>query len=242
MAKILGTLGEDQKNIDIVLAGVGAAGKLRMDYALQQGLIGQPNAPVLIITNDKSVPPVNGAAEEMAGTFAFVIDSGYQGDHDNQEFQKQRAEDLSKALGMVLSMPTFEIPEGHDWTSAIIDQAKDVALDKIGEGPDQDAQDTYNEKATTAQTNLKHVMLNEFLQNGYLDQKYYDQAGPAYHAPTDDALIHNPDGSVGFDFDNKNNNFAYDNWARDGQDLDQWMNTNVIVPFRERFPALGEGG
>jgi hypothetical protein len=241
MAKILGTLGEDQKNIDIVLAGVGAAGKMRMDYALQQALAGQPNAPVLMITNDKSVPLINGAAEEMSGTFAFVIDSGYQGDKDNQEFQKQRAEDLSKALGMVLAMPTFEIPEGHEWTSAIIDQAKDVALDSIGEGPDQDAQSTYNSKAASAQTNLTHVMLNEFLHNGYFDKKYYDQAGNAYQPPPDDALLHNPDGSVEFDFENKNENNAYDNWARQGQDLNEWMNTNVIVPFRSRFPALGEG-
>ena len=241
MAKVLGTLGEDQKNIDIVLAGVGAAGKLRMSYALQQALNGQPNAPVDMITGDKYVDLVNGASNELAGTFGFVIDNGYQGDKSDQEFQKKRAEELSKALGMVLSMPTFEIPEGHAWTSAIIDQARDVALDKIGEGPDQNAQDTYNETASSAQDKLQHEMLNDLLANGYLDKKYYDQAGSGYVPPPDDALKHNPDGTVTqppqFDFDSQ----GYQEWARAGHNLQPWLNTNVIDPFRSQFPALGGG-
>ncbi|HVU90958.1 MAG TPA: DUF6571 family protein [Jatrophihabitans sp.] len=241
MAKILGTLGEDQKNIDVVLAGVGAAGKLRMAYALQQALRGQPGAPVDMITGDKYVDLVNGASNELAGTFGFVIDNGYQGDKDNQEFQKKRAEELSKALGMVLSMPTFEIPEGHEWTSALIDQARDVALEKIGEGPEQDAQDKYNETAGSAQTNLQHAMLDDLLQAGYLDKKYYDQAGPGYVPPPAEALKHDASGHVvhppEFDFDSP----AYQTWAREGHNLQPWLNTNVVGPFRDKFPALGAG-
>ena len=189
MAKILGTLGEDSKNIDIVLAGVGATGKLRMSYALQQALKANPNAPIDMITGDKYVDLINGASNELAGTFAFVIDSGYQGDKSNEDFQKKRAEDLSKALGMVLSMPTFEIPEGHAWTSAIIDQAKDVALDKLGEGPDANAQDTYNDTAGDAQTKLQHEMLNDLLAGWLPRPSYYDSAGPAYVPPPADALV-----------------------------------------------------
>lgn len=241
MAKILGTLGEDPKNIDIVTAGVAAAGQLRMSYALQQALQGDPAAAVHMIEGSQYVDLVNGASNELAGTMAFVINKAYKGDASNQEFQKKQAEALSKAMGIALGMPFLAVPEGRPWTGFIIDQAKDIALDKIGEGPDQDAKGTYNDTATSTQQNLQHAMLNDLLANGYLDKEHYDQAGPAFVPPPAAAMAHDDKGNLvdppQFDFSSP----AYLNWERQGHNLQPWINTNVIDPFRDKFPALGAG-
>lgn len=239
MSKILGTLGEDPKNIDIVTAGVGAAGQLRMSYALQRALKADPNAPVDMITGDKYVDLVNGASNELAGTLAFIINSGYQGDKSNQDFQKEQAEALSKAMGIALSIPTLAVPEGKPWTGFLIDQAKDIALDKIGEGPDADAKGKYNDTASNTQQNLQHSMLNYLLASGYLDHKYYDKAGKAYVPPPAGAFKTDGHGNrvepPQFDFGSK----AYQDWERSGHNLQPWLNSNVIDPFRDKFPALG---
>jgi hypothetical protein len=241
MAKILGTLGEDPKNTDIVTAGVNAAAQLRMSYALQQALKtgGKPPAPVAMITGDKYVDLVNGASNEIAGTLAFVINQAYQGDKTNQDLQKKRAAALSRAMGIALQMPFLANPEGKAWTGFLLDQLKDTALDKIGEGPDADAKGTYNETAGDAQKNLQHTMLNYLLANGYLDKKYYDAAGPGYSAPPSAAFQHDGHGKLvqppQFNFTSK----AYNEWARKGQNFQAWLNTNVITPFRAAFPALG---
>lgn len=241
MAKILGTLGEDQKNIDIVTAGVAAASQLRMSYALRQALKTDPNAPLHMIKGDQNVDLLSGASNEMAGTMAFVINNAYKGDASKQEFQKKQAEALSKAMGIALNMPFLAVPEAKPWTGFLIDQAKDVALDKIGEGPDQNAKSTYNDTASNTQTNLQYAMLNYLLANGYLGKQYYAEAGPSFTPPPDGAFQTGKDGTIiqpsRFDF----NSPAYQNWARNGQNLQSWLNTNVIVPFRDKFPALGAG-
>ncbi len=241
MTKLLGTLGQNQTNIDIVSTGVGGAGNLRMRYALQQELAKDPNAPTKLLQG-QTLPDLVGASNEIAGTMGYVINSAYKGDSSNQEFQKKQAEALSKAMGIVLAAPTFAVPESAPWTGYLLDQVEDTALDKIGEGPDQDAQGTYNVQASTSSLNLQHVMLNNLLAGGYLDKKYFDKAGADYTPPPAGALQVGGDGKPldppRFDFSST----AYQNWARGGQNLQTFLNTNVLVPFHNEFPALGTGG
>jgi len=244
MKKVLGTLGEDPNNLDIVTAGVTAAGKLTLTYGVQQALKNDPNAAVDIITAHENVPGINGPAESLANTLSFVITNGYQGDRDNQEFQKKRAENLSKALGIALSLPALDLPEGHEWTGFLIDQAKDVALEKIGEGPDQDAKGTYNASASDNQTKLTELTLNTLLANGYFDRSVYAKANTKdapdkFRSPFDSryagAVRKSEDGQWEFDYGSK----GYRDWVEAGQEPDGWLEQWVIGQFRKDFPAFG---
>lgn len=177
----------------------------------------------------------------------FSITAGYQGDTKNQEFQKQRAENISKILGIVTSVPALDIPEGHEWTGFLIDQIKDQALDKIGEGPDQDAQNTYNDTSSDYQAQLRRLTLNTLLANGYFADVNYTKANgagpkvfvspfdPKYADQDPPAVTQNPDGTLQFNFDSQ----AYKDWSQAGQAVNGWMETNVVGPFRESLPAYG---
>lgn len=241
LTKLLGNLGEDPKNIDIITTGVGVAGSLRMQYAMQTELGKDKNAPVEMLQG-QTLPDLVGASNEIAGTMGYVINSAYKGDASNQDFQKKQAEALSKAMGIVLAAPTFAVPEGAAWTGYLLDQVKDAALDKIGEGPNQNAQGTYNDQASTSSANLQRVTLNNLLAGGYLDKKYFDQAGPKFTPPPQAALMVGADGMPvkppQFNFASQ----AYQDWRRGGQNMQTYLDSNVLVPFHDEFPALGTAG
>lgn len=248
MQKLLGTLGQDPKNLDIVNAGVAASGRIMLDYAAQRGIAIDPNAAAHIIAGSQGVPALTGASGALAYALNFTISAGYQGDKSNQEFQKQRAENISKVLGIVLSVPSLDIPEGHEWTGFLIDQIKDQALDKIGEGPDQNAQDTYNDTSADYQTKLQELTLDSLLRNGYFSDANYKLANsPAapneYVSPFDKkyagqdppAVTRDADGNLTFNFGSQ----AFRDWQQDGQAVNTWLQGNVTGPFRSNLPAYG---
>lgn len=248
MKNLLGTLGEDSKNMDIVNAGIAASGRLMLDYAAQRGLHIDPNAAANAISGDRGVPAIVGASQALARSLSFAIYAGYQGDTNNQEFQQQRAENISKILGIVTSVPGLELPEGHAWSQFMLDQIKDQALDKIGEGPDQDAKATYNETSADYQTKLQQMTLNSLLANGYFSDDNYAKANPkdaphVYVSPFDPkyagqdppAVTTDSHGDQVFNFDSQ----AYRDWEQDGQALNSWLETNVTNPFRDSLPAYG---
>jgi hypothetical protein len=248
MKNLIGTLGEDPKNMDIVNTGISAAGRVMLNYALQRGLQ-DPNAPSYVIKNSQSVPPLDGATSALALALNFAITAGYHGDKSKQEFDKQRAETISKILGIVTSVPALEIPEGHAWTGFVIDQIKDQALDKIGEGPDQDAQATYNDTSADYQTKLQELTLDALLQNGYLSPASYAAAnasgpGNAFKSPYDPqyasqdppAVSVGADGKPHFNFGSR----AYSDWVQSGSPATAWAMTRVVDPFRSNLPAYGD--
>lgn len=247
MKKIIGTLGEDPKNLDIVNTGVAVAGRIMLDYALQRGL-GDPHAPVDVIQGGTSVPGVDGATYALAHALNFVIDSGYHGDKNQQAFEAARAANIAKVLSLVSSVPGLELPEGHAIASWAIDQAKDAALDKIGEGPDQDAQSTYNDTSSDYQTKLQQLTLNALLSNGYLSDAHYRTANegrpnqpfvspydPRYADQDPPAVSIGSDGTPHFNFDSR----AYHDWLQTGSVGTVWVATRVTTPFRDNLPAYG---
>jgi hypothetical protein len=248
MSNLIGTLGEDQKNMDVVNAGLAASGRIMLNYAAQQGLKIDPDTAAKIISGKATVPGFSGAAGSLAYALNFAINAGYHGDDSNEEFQKQRAENISKILGIVTSVPALELPEGHAWTGFLIDQIKDQALDKIGEGPDQDAQSTYNDTSADYQTQLRHLTLNSLLANGYFSNGNYEKANgdgpkifvspfdPKYADQDPPAVTRSADGTLQFNFDSQ----AYKDWSQAGQAVNGWMEANVVGPFRENLPAYGE--
>lgn len=248
MKNIIGTLGEDSKNMDIVNAGIAASGRIMLSYAAQRGMKIDGDAAAHIIAGTKGVPSLTGAAGALALTLNFAITAGYHGDKDQQAFEKERAENISKILGIVTSVPSLELPEGHEWTGFLIDQIKDQALDKIGEGPDQNAQDTYNDTSSDYQTKLQQMTLNALLDNGYFSDQNYAKANspsapheflspldPKYSSQDPPAVSKDADGHLRFNYDSQ----AYHDWEQDGQAMNSWIGNNVTGPFRENLPAYG---
>ena len=244
MQKLLGVVGEDQKNLTIISTGVLAAGQLMFSHNLAKALEKDPNAAVnLIKAGDKS-PVLNGAANQLANTLGFAMTWGYQGDKSDQEFQKARAEAVSKALGVALKLPIIPTPQG-EWTGLLLDNAKDKALEAIGKGPKQNAMDIYNSAAGDGQDSLRKLALNSLLANGYLDPKYYQAANTPdapnkFVPPPPGAFLKGPDGKPlvppQFDFASK----AYLDWGeRGGQAPMDWVQATMIDTYRDEFPAFG---
>lgn len=111
----------------------GCIDNLQLTYQLQQELKKDPNAGAYLIQG-LNVPGAVGSTNALAGAMSFVINSGYQGDKNNEDFKKAQAAALSKAMGIVLAAPTFAVPESAPWTGYLLDQVEGAALDKVGEG------------------------------------------------------------------------------------------------------------
>ncbi len=238
MAKLLGTLGEDPKTLDIVNAGVTAAGQVMLSYAADRGLKIDPAAAQHMITGGQSVPSLTGATNALALTLSYVISSGYHGDKSKEAFDQARAEDVSKLLSVALSIPTLDVPEGHEWTGWLVDQAKDQIVDKLGEGPEGTATETYNDTSSDYQSQLQDLALNTLLQKGYFtDSQYAGANSPTapgeYTPPPADAITTGPDGKPVFNFDSQ----GFHDWFQGGQALNTWIGNNVVGPFRQNLDS-----
>ncbi|NEA31524.1 DUF6571 family protein [Streptomyces sp. SID13031] len=243
IAKLMGVVGEDQKNLTIVSTGVMAAGQLMYSYALSEAIKKDPNAAVNMIQGGDKSPLINGAAKQLSNTFGFIMTNGFQGDSKDQAFEKKRAENISKALGVALKLPMIPVPAGK-WTGLLLDQAKTAAFDAIAKGPSQDAKNLYNSAAGDAQDSLTKLTLNNLLVSGYFDPKHYAAANQPgsdkYVPPPMEALKKGPDGKPlnppEFDFTSD----AYINWGeRGGQAPYDWIQENVVGPYRSKFPLFG---
>jgi hypothetical protein len=243
IAKLLGVVGEDQKNLTIVSTGVMAAGQLMYGYALSEAIKKDPDAAINMIKGGDKSPLINAAARQLSNTFGFIMTNGYQGDQNDQAFQKKRAENISKALGVALKLPMIPAPTG-EWTGLLLDQAKSAALDAIAKGPKQDAKDLYNSAAGDAQDSLTKLTMNNLLASGYFDPKHYAGANEPgsgkYVPPPVEAFKKGPDGKPvnppEFDFSSD----AYINWGeRGGQAPYDWIQENVVGPYRNKFPLFG---
>ncbi|GAA0608820.1 hypothetical protein HPO96_30830 [Kribbella sandramycini] len=244
MRKLLGVVGEEQKNLTIVSTGVLAAGQLMFGHSMAEALKKDPNAAVDMIKDDEKSPVLNAAATQLANTLGFVMTAGYEGDKTDQEFQKKRAEAISKALGVALKLPVIPSPTG-DWSGLIIDQAKSAALDGLGKGPKQDAKELYNPAAGDGQDSLRKLAMNSLLANGYFDPKFYQQANTPdapnkFVPPPPGAFKMGPDGKplvpLRFDFESK----AYLDWGeRGGQAPYEWIQGTIVDVYRDEFPLFG---
>lgn len=244
MKKLLGVVGEEQKNLTIVSTGVMAAGQLMFGHSLSEALKTDPKAAMLMIQGGERNPLIAGAANQLSNTLGFVMTNSYEGDKNDQEFKKKQAEAISKALGVALKLPFIPTPQG-EWTGLLLDQAKSAALDAVAKGPKQDAKDIYNSAAGNGQDSLTKLMLNNLLAAGYFDPKHYAAANDPdspnkFVPPPADAFKKGPDGKPvvppEFDFSSP----AYIEWGdRKGQVPTEWLQTNVIGPYRDNFPLFG---
>jgi hypothetical protein len=243
MRKLIGVVGENPDNLTIVATGVLAAGQLMFGKALPEALKDDPSTALDMIQGGHRSPLIQGAAGELSKTLAFVMTNSYEGDKTDQEFRKKQAEALSKAIGVALKLPGIPAPSG-EWTGLLLDQAKTAALDAVAKGPKQDAKDLANSASAGGQSDLTKLMLNNLAAAGYFDPKHYEGANkPNSHRfvpPPEGAFKKGPDGKVvhplEFDFASK----GYNEWASDkGQIPSDFINANVIDPYRNNFPLFG---
>ena len=243
MAKIVGTLGEDQSNILIVTAGAAATQQIRMSHALDKSMKDNPNTPVMIIRGE-SVPYVSNAAIQGSNVLGWLVNNAYVGDKADEDVQKKRAELISKTLSIATALPVIPKMPG-DWSQFVYDQIKGTAISEIGKGPKGDSSGTYKQMDQTSKSALQQTTLNQLLQAGYLKPEHFDAAnkdakGNTYEAPPVEALKGHrengkfvPDEPLQFNPDSD----AYKAWAPTYAD-NAWLNANVYVPYNNQFPNI----
>jgi hypothetical protein len=243
MAKIVGTLGEDQNNILIVTAGAAATQQIRMSYALDKSIKDNPNTPVMIIRGE-SVPYVSNAAIQGSNVLGWLVNNAYVGDKADEDVQKKRAELISKTLSIATALPVIPKMPG-DWSQFVYDQVKGTAISEIGKGPKGDSSGTYKQMDQTSKNALRQTTLNQLLQAGYLKPEHFDAAnkdakGNTYEAPPVEALKGHrengrfvPDEPLQFNTDSD----AYKAWAPTYAD-NAWLNANVYLPYNNQFPNI----
>lgn len=220
LQRVLETIGEDDDNVERVMAGALTAQQIRLTYALHNGLDprvpgGNPNNALLLLQG-QNVPLIDNANDNAADMFAFIVNTCYEGDVKDEEAAKKRAEMLSKVLGVATGLPPLAIT--GPWTSFAVNTTKDYVLGKLAEGPKANSSEIYGEMDADTKEALRHNTMNLLLANGYLDQSVFDRAnqeagGPTYTAPPREALLHDDHGNLvdppQFDFSSD----AYDTWV-----------------------------
>ncbi|ROS30717.1 DUF6571 family protein [Cellulomonas sp. PhB150] len=199
LAKIVGTLGENQNDLTPFMTGLFQAQNLAVNKGLTDAMLKQPNAAANFITggvSDDSNPAITNASQVIGWT----LDTAYGGDKSDEEYQKKRAEAIADALSLASAIPY--IPEiKPKWLNFGVDQLKDATLDEIKDSASKDSGATYSELSQKVQTQLADATMNQLLASGYFDDaavqgaadRGYDftpppasaiQAGPPPHFDT----------------------------------------------------------
>ncbi len=243
MENLLGTIGQNDQDVKVVLAGAAATYQLRLSQSLAMELGNNPNVPALMIKG-MAAGITCSAANDGSTVFGFIVNSAYQGAHDDEELAKKRAEALKDILTVASSLPPLKIEAGP-WTTLVIDETKSRILDKIGEGPSSDASGTYSTMDEDTKAYLEENTFNALLAAGYLEPKYYAQAnrdvgGASYQPPDPGAFKRdasgNPVDPPEFDFGSD----AFKNWYHTyGGTVRAWIDTNVVTPYNNAWSNVG---
>ena len=240
MQKVLGTLGENDAQLDTVLAGVAAATHQRLGFALHTSVDdgSTPPAPVAVLLGG-NIPAISAATNEGAMALGWVLNAGYRGRLGKEDFEKKQAEARQALFDTFTSLPGVG-PAG-EWSKFAFDQVKDHVSETIGE-THPTASGDYSQLSGTEKEGLQHMVLNQMLAEGYFDQRYVDEAnggpdGSRYAAPPAAAVDQGPPPSFRFD------DPSFDEWHRLKYPMDDFLNGNVYVPFNESMnQGLALGG
>jgi hypothetical protein len=239
MQKIIGTLAENDDHMDTVLAGVGAATDIRISTALHDALGDQASvpAPVALLLGN-TVPEISSATDESASALGWVLNAGYHGRLDDEEFEKKQAEARAALFDTLTSVPGVG-PAGK-WSSAVFNETVKHISTGIKK-TDATAGSDYGELSAGEREHLEQMILNKLLSQGYLEDEYVDEAnggqGDRFSAPPRSAVISGDPPRFDFESD------EYLAWRRDRFPYDDFLNSHVFPGFTMKLNAgLSLGG
>jgi len=233
--KIVATLGQNQDDFAIFLAGMFQAGNLAIDSGLQRALVQQPNAGANFLTggiSDDSNPSITNTSIVVG----WALDTGFKGDKADEALQKKRMEAIADALSLISGAPF--VPEiKPQWLAWGVDQAKDQAIDAVKDSAPTDATATYDNLDQQAREDLTNTVMNLLLRNGYLDQVALDGAaerGFVFEPPAAGAIIYSDSGeALCFDTDSA----AYGDWIADSA-LKTFVAESVVGVYADQWGVV----
>ncbi|MFB6726378.1 hypothetical protein ACFCV3_39785 [Kribbella sp. NPDC056345] len=244
LAPIIARVGENESDIQIVAAGVLAAGQIRFQYALQKSLRDNPHTPVMMIRGD-AIPLMENAGAQTSHVLSWVVQKGYAGDLKAEEAVKRQRELTAKTLGALASLPVFSIGTSvGEWTKYAIGELQSRAIEEIGKAPKGTAQQVYDEMDQMSQVALEDNARTLLLRSGYMRPEYFAAAnkaakGQTYVPPPPTALKGHsgPDGrwiaDEPLEFDRASE--AYRTWA-DSYGGNRWIRENINLPYSLDWP------
>jgi hypothetical protein len=254
MDKVLGTLGEDSKNMDKISVSVLAFNRARMTYQLQDQFKDHPELKWAVLNGEK-VPAFSNPFGTAPTVLAHVLQTGYAGKKNEEEMEKAKAEALKQWLDIAGSIPGLSIPgKGAvvDWANFGVEQIKSQALDQIGKSPET-ADSLYSGKDVSNKDALQRDTLNLLLQNGFFDDATMaegnkDHGAGTVYGPPPGALTYDDQGHVkGFNYGSQ----VYQDWTEGlaGDDRPAWTGKapgmtvpdDAIQKYDQEFPNIDGG-
>jgi len=229
LARLVGTLGENQDDVTPFLTGLFQAQNLAAHHGLTNALTNQPNAAAILITGgvtDDSNPAfTNGAL-----VTSWALDQAFKGDKSDEEFQKKRAEAIADALSIASAIPY--IPEiKPKWLKFAVDQGKDATIDGIKDSVSEDSGATYTDLSNKFEQQLVDATMNQLLQSGYFSDEAVQGAADRdvnFRPPPADAIDPGPPPSF------KTSSSAYHDWY-DRSAMKTIVQDTVVNTYRARW-------
>jgi hypothetical protein len=232
LERIVGTLGEDQADFTLFLAGMFQASNLAMDTGLKRAMVNltETNAGTQFL---KGVPLQDASASitNSATVIGWALNAGYGGDKTDEEAQKKRMETIADALSLVSGLPF--VPEIKPaWLKWGVDQAKDQTVDAIKDSAPTDSGATYDALDSRAKNSLRDDVANLLLRNGYLSAEAIAGAESAtgFKPYPPGAVTTSPDGVQTFNTDSK----EYKDWMAKSP-LTSALATQVVGVYRDQW-------
>lgn len=228
---LLGTLGQDEGNVELVLAGVLQASQLALDDGLTLAGRQQGENLMSLIGSGAPIDGVTSAIQNSSDVVGWVLRTGYDGDVADKELQARRAAAVADALNLASSLPF--VPEIKDkWLKLGVDQAKDAALDGIRESIDDDPAAAYDKLDEAAKTALVDDTMDMLLRHGLWSPEQLAQRHewePVVTPPPSEAIAYDAAGNpVGFRHDSP----AYAEWVR-SSGIAAALEQQVLAPIIE---------
>lgn len=234
MGNLLGTLGENDEQIDIVLSGLAVASRWRIDMGLDDATSFENSDGRVDFLQGNNVPAAN-ATNEVSLASGWVIGEMFEGARDDEDRQMSEFEAQQRFVNALTSMPNA-IPGGA-WGSYAFNQLKDLAFEEMEGNLPTGADGDYSELAEQTSTALERMVLNELLQRGFFDDEVFEEAnggpdGGPYGDPMPDGVVIEGSDPPEFDFASD----AWDEWIN--KPFVEFIGDHVTGPF---FEGLEEG-
>ncbi|WP_318011407.1 DUF6571 family protein [Actinotalea sp. M2MS4P-6] len=239
LAKVLGTLGEDEATITPVMAGLMQAGTVAVDYGFSTAAETQESAAGAMLAG-LSVDDATSSVVNTSEALAWVMQNAYSGDQSDADLKAERAAAVAEALSLASSLPF--IPEvKNEWVQLALGEAESRAFSAVEDGlaGDDDPQAAYAAWDDYARSNLLHQTLDSAVRAGYFTEDSLASAQELYHVtvepPPASGVITDAQGNpVGLDYSDP----AVRSWLN-GSGFVAAMKDSVVGPIAAAWAGPG---